>query len=136
MRLAKNERSEVARLKFQKQSALKFSSRAIPGTKCRVTLSVGRNETKTSKAKRIEVFYSNYPIAKGYWKLSYEAEGNATSRGLHRIPPPAEAGGFQTAGLKTRSSIISSGLYLSCFTLRSSWHRVTLLQSLLLGEYN
>jgi len=26
-------------------------------------------------------------------------QNNATSRGLHRIPPPAEAGGFQTAGL-------------------------------------
>jgi len=26
-------------------------------------------------------------------------QNNATSRGLHRIPPSAEAGGFQTAGL-------------------------------------
>jgi hypothetical protein len=32
-------------------------------------------------------------------ELSREAEDNATSRELHRIPPPAEAGGFQTAGL-------------------------------------
>ena len=31
---------------------------------------------------------------------SREAEDNATSRGLRRIPPPAEAGGFQVAGLK------------------------------------
>lgn len=31
---------------------------------------VSRNETKTSKAKRIEVFKSNYPIAKSYWELS------------------------------------------------------------------
>lgn len=30
----------------------------------------GRNEAKTSKAKRIEVLWPNYPIAKGYWKLS------------------------------------------------------------------
>ena len=49
-------------------------------------------------------------------------QNNATSRGLHRIPPPAEAGGFQTAGLtckvgkhfflnsvmiKSRSAVIS-----------------------------
>ena len=27
-------------------------------------------------------------------------QNNATSLGLHRIPPPAEAVGFQTAGLK------------------------------------
>jgi hypothetical protein len=26
-------------------------------------------------------------------ELSRKAEDNATSRGLHRIPPPAEAGG-------------------------------------------
>jgi hypothetical protein len=32
-------------------------------------------------------------------ELSREAEDNATSRGLHRIPSPAEAGRFQTAGL-------------------------------------
>jgi len=32
-------------------------------------------------------------------ELSHEAEDNATSRLLHRIPPPAEAEGFQTAGL-------------------------------------
>ena len=31
--------------------------------------------------------------------LSRDTEDNATSRGLHRIPPPAETGGFQTAGL-------------------------------------
>jgi hypothetical protein len=31
---------------------------------------------------------------------SRKAEDNATSRWLHRIPPPSEAGGFQTAGLK------------------------------------
>ena len=31
--------------------------------------------------------------------LSRRADDNATSRVLHRIPPPAEAGGFQTAGL-------------------------------------
>jgi hypothetical protein len=33
-------------------------------------------------------------------ELSREAEDKATFRGLHRIPPTAEAGGFQTAGLK------------------------------------
>ena len=32
-------------------------------------------------------------------RLSREVEDNATSRGLHRIPHPAEARGFQTAGL-------------------------------------
>jgi hypothetical protein len=33
-------------------------------------------------------------------ELSRKAEDNATSRWLHRIPPTAEAGGFQTTGLK------------------------------------
>jgi hypothetical protein len=42
--------------------------------------------------------------------LSREAEDNATSHGLHRIPPPAEAGGFQTAGLNHRDD-----LYEKCF---------------------
>ena len=109
------------RPKLQKQSA-------YPEWHLRLKIA-DRNETQTLKAKCIKVCQSNYPIAKGYWKLSREVEDNATSRGLHRIPPPAEAGGFQTAGLKTRSSIISSGLYLSCFTLRSSWHRVTFCKS-------
>jgi hypothetical protein len=50
----------LMRPKRQKRSALKF---------------VGRNETKTSKAKRMEVFKPNYAIAKGYWKLSLKRSG-------------------------------------------------------------
>jgi len=42
------------RPKLQKRSVLKL---------------VGRNETQTLKARRIKVCKSNYPIAKGYWKL-------------------------------------------------------------------
>ena len=48
------------KLKFQKRSELKF---------------VGCNETKTSKAMRIEVFQPNYPIPIYWdWKLSRLAE--------------------------------------------------------------
>lgn len=50
--------------KFQKRSA-------YPEGHLRLKF-VGRNETKTSKAKRIEVFQPNYPIAIVYWKLSHE----------------------------------------------------------------
>jgi hypothetical protein len=47
--------------------------------------------------------------------LSRRAEDNATSRGLHRFPPSAEAGGFRTAGLTdfekyARLKLIMTGL--------------------------
>jgi hypothetical protein len=45
MTLAENEHSEVERLKFQKRSALKFSSRTIPGIKSRGIRSASGNET-------------------------------------------------------------------------------------------
>jgi len=36
--------------------------------------SVSRNETQISQALRSEICKSNFPIAKGYWKLSRKAE--------------------------------------------------------------
>ena len=56
------------RPKLQKQSALKLA---------------GRNETQTLKAKRIKACKSNYPIAKGYWKLSRKAEGRRPVVQIH-----------------------------------------------------
>jgi hypothetical protein len=41
-------------------------------------------------------------------ELSREAEDDATSRGLHRIHHPSEAGGFQTAGLTFSGFVLSS----------------------------
>jgi len=62
------------RLKFQERNELKFASRIIPGAKRR-------------------------GIWKRKWNWSREAEDNATSREVLRIPPPAGAGEFQVAGL-------------------------------------
>ena len=78
VRLVESERSEVARLKFQKRSALKFSSRAIPGSKSRGT----RNVSGTSESHILEAY--NLKVTIGV--LKYVGRTIPASGGYRRYP--------------------------------------------------
>jgi hypothetical protein len=55
---------------------------------------VSCNETETSKAKRIEVFKSNYPIVKGYWEQSRFAESLIPRSLLRNMFPKLDWGSY------------------------------------------